>query len=153
MLLYLSVPGSLLKSGRVCPVTWLPLGQSVGGKYLTLALMRGSQLKFWRVRYQKSFWETNSWVNEFGLSPYYVISITFLGKQIRDWNNLTMAPYYVRRSCLCHTVLTTLPPILWPVFMPVINTNMFIQWYPSTFCLYNAYCGSYSAQAQTTTPV
>ena len=42
--------------------------------------------------------ETNSGAKEFGLSPFHV-----------------------RRSCLCHTVLVALPPVLWPVFMPVIK--------------------------------
>ena len=79
-----------------------PLGQSVSGKQLTLALVRSSQIRILEGSIPDDFWG-EKFMGEWIWSQ----SIFFLGKPIRGWKNLVLLVSHC----------TSCPPsVLWPVF-------------------------------------
>ena len=100
LLLGFSQDNQLVASILVCgSISWKLRGN-------TIRLLYGKQI--------------HGWMNS--VSVRIVWWGNFVGEQIHGWKNLVSA----RISCLCHTVLVSLPPVFWPVLMPVININMFI---------------------------
>ena len=71
MLLYLPEADMPFLSARVCLVTWLSSENQSVTKHLLLALLGGSFSSNWEnLKPDDCKKKTNSWVNEFGLSPY-----------------------------------------------------------------------------------
>ena len=131
MLLYLPVPGRPFKSWRVCLFTWLPTGIiSWWQAIFDLCIVAWLAIQDMGGLDTRRFWG-NQFLSE---RICFQSMLCDKGKQIWGWKNLVIA-HIMWDDLACATLCwLSFPPVLWPVFMPIININMFIYHRP-LFCV------------------